>query len=87
MFLYHELKKVVLRALRGIYSYILGVPGGDSVVSAEKRETKGHSANGVRASKSAVPKTGTKLTRERISSHFRSLNSGRSVNKRREAAG
>lgn len=51
---------------------------GGSAVAPKRKKVSGKSlGKGVRVYKDAVPKTGTKLTRERISGNFRSLNKGR----------
>lgn len=51
--------------------------GGGAVASRGKKTSGKSLGKGVRVYKDAVPKTGTKLTRERISGNFRSLNKGR----------
>lgn len=76
MFLHHELKKVTPQVYAGILLF-LGWLGGIAVKNRSKK-VGGRSANtGVYVSKKAVPKPGTVLTPDRISEHFRSLNSGR----------
>lgn len=76
MLLHHELKKLTLRARGYILSFSKWLGGG--FVKSGGKKTRGQSlGKGVRVYKDAVPKTGTKLTPERIAEHFRSLNSGR----------
>lgn len=76
MFLHNELKMLTLRAARGILLVLMEIGGG--VVASKRKKASGKSlGKGVRVYKDAVPKTGTKLTRERISGNFRSLNKGR----------